>query len=59
MAEEEERGNKQERRGAPEDSITSRREPTRPEADGVPFCSESSALTSGIVSGDSEASGKP
>ena len=59
VAEEEERGSKQERRGAPEDSIIRRWQQTRPEGDSVPFCRESSALTSGMVSGDSDASGEP
>lgn len=59
VAEEEERGNKQERRGVPEDSVIGTWEQTRPEADSVPFCRESSALTPGTVSGDTEASGKP
>lgn len=58
VGEEEETGNKQERRGAPEDSTIGPWEQTRPEADSVPFCRESSALTLGTVSGDTEASGK-
>ena len=53
---EEERGNKQEGRGAPEDSI-SMWEQTRLEAGSVPFCRESLALTFGMVSDDTI--GKP
>lgn len=59
VAEEGERGNKQKRRGAAEDSIISTWEQTRPEAESVTLLRESSALTLGTVSGDTEASGKP